>query len=88
MGGSLHIAAIKYLPFQEDSQNFLKLMASSLCLDSTTVSNHLLNCLLSYFTIVSDILNCQPFSFFLPFFSLPFNREIEWDCSLSALTSW
>lgn len=34
--GSLHIAVIKYLLFKEDSRNFLKLMASSLCLDSTT----------------------------------------------------
>lgn len=34
--GSLHIAVIKYLLFKEDSQNFLKLMASSLCLDSIT----------------------------------------------------
>ena len=29
-------AVIKYLLFKEDSQNFLKLMASSLCLDSIT----------------------------------------------------
>lgn len=34
--GSLHIAVIKYLLFKEDSQNFLKLMASSLCLDNIT----------------------------------------------------
>lgn len=27
---------IKYLLLQEDSQNFLKLMAASLCLDSIT----------------------------------------------------
>lgn len=34
--GSLHVAVIKYLLFGEDSQNFLKLMAPSLCLDSIT----------------------------------------------------
>lgn len=34
--GSLHIAVIKYLLLKEDSQNFLKLMAASLCLDSIT----------------------------------------------------
>lgn len=33
---SLRIATIKYLLFKEDSQNFFKLMAPGLCLESIT----------------------------------------------------